>query len=254
MVMNKPKNLFWDMEITGILGWSYDLWESRIHHVERMPTMLCFSYWWEDDFTKSGKRKIKFESIQFQSEEELVQKLWNLFDEADYVTAFNGNSFDNKWAVSKFQDYKMLPPSPYKQIDPFRMSKAVARRPSHSLQNLSEAHGNKGKAKETHKELWHDCMDGDPLAWKKMKIYNDQDVNALADEYYIQRPWSKSHPNFGDFAQVDGVCPKCGSDVRPYGSAPRRGGRVKTYICNSEQCGARSNEATLKGNGRLVSA
>lgn len=246
--MEKTKEKFYyDIEITGILGWVYEMYDSRVHKVEQMPTMLCFSY------AHGKKGKIHFESIQNQTEEELVKKLWNFMNEAEVVSAFNAYKFDNRVAFAKFLQYKLPPPAPFKTADPYRVAKRMFRLPSYSMQSIAEYLGIKGKTEITHSSLWYQCLNGDAKAWKLMRLYNNQDVNMLRQEDEALMAWDKSGPNMGDILQIDGICPHCGSkNVTPYGSAPRRNGRVRAFMC--ADCGGRSNENTIKGGGRLVNA
>ena len=252
MVQMKINETFFDIEITGILGWAYDLYDTRIHRVERGTTMLSFSYHIKGDNDRKGRPIIRHENLSNQTEEEMVKKLWTVFDNSDILIAHNAYKFDIKVANAKFQQFGLLPPSPYKVVDTLRASRATIKVPSHSLQALCEFYEIPGKAAVTHHELWYACLNGDKKAWKLMQIYNDDDVKGLMGVYERQLPWIKNHPNMGDLTQTNGVCPNCAGSVRPYGSAPRRNGRVKAYICND--CGKRCNEATLKGDGRLVSA
>ena len=73
--------------------------------------MLSFSYKW------LGERKTISVGRNNFSEEALVLRLRQLFDEADIVVAHNGNSFDIKMRNAKFIEFGLTPPSPYKSID-----------------------------------------------------------------------------------------------------------------------------------------
>lgn len=235
--MRKVKKLFYDIEITGILGWTYQMYDSRVHKVEKMPIMMCFSYAWNDG-------KIQHESIQYQSEEELTKKLWQLFDEADIVVAFNAYKFDNKVAVAKFMQFGLMPPARYKTVDPFRVHKAIARTPSNSLQALCEFYGIEGKTEVTHSSLWYGCLQGDEKSWKLMKKYNNGDIRALRGVYNKQLPWNPNHPNMGVLMQKRDVCAKCGSpNIQSRGTEERVNGLVRRWSCND--CGGNSYDRVV---------
>lgn len=230
--MRKVKKLFYDIEITGILGWSYEMYDSRVHRVEKQPIMMCFSYAWDDG-------KIQHESIQHQSEEELTKKLWELFNTADIVVAYNAYRFDNRVAVAKFMQFGLLPPAPYKTVDPYRVHKRIAKTPSNSLQALCEFYGIPGKAEVTHSSLWYDCLQGDERAWRLMRRYNNYDIRALRGVYYKQLPWNNTHPNMGLLMEKRDVCSHCGSSsIQSRGTEPRAAGPVRRWSCND--CGGNS--------------
>jgi hypothetical protein len=44
-------------------------------------------------------------------------------------------------------------------------------------------------------------MKGDKASWKLMKDYNKQDVVLLEKIYLHFRPWMRSHPNMGMYAE-----------------------------------------------------
>lgn len=239
--------LFYDIEITGILGWTYSMYEARVHKVEQQPIMLSFSYQW------LGDKKIYHENLSNQTEEELVTKLRDLFEEAEVLVAHNANKFDNRVAVGKFLQFGLTPPQPYKTVDTLRVARGVAKLPSNSLDALCDLFGIGRKSSVTHADLWFRCLQGDKKAWAQMRIYNNQDVNLLRELYLKLLPYIKNHPNMGDINQIDGVCPKCGSkELQRRGKNKRRNGEVQRYQCQS--CGGWCNESNLRKLGRTVNA
>lgn len=243
--MNQAKILIYDIEITGILGWAYSMYEARIHKVEQQPIMLSFSYQWY------GQKKVYHENLSNQNEAELTEKLRDLFDEADVLVAHNANRFDNKVAVGKFLQFNLTPPSPYKTVDTLATIRSIAKLPSNSLNALGELFELGQKSATTHSDLWYACLQGDKQAWNKMRIYNNQDVVLLAGLYTKLLPYIKNHPNIGDISQIDGICPKCGSkELEKRGFNKRRSGKVQRYQCKN--CFGWSNEASIVRTGRLV--
>lgn len=239
--------LFFDIEITGILGYTYSMYDSRVHKLIEQPIMLSFSYKWQNE------KKIHHENLSNQTEAELTEKLRDLFSEAEIVSAHNAYKFDIKVATGKFLQFNLSPPSPYKVIDTLRVARSVAKLPSNSLQALCELFGIGSKTSITHAELWYDCLQGNKKAWEQMRKYNNQDVVMLEGLYNKLRPYTKNHPNMGDLHQIDGVCPKCESDkLERRGFNMRRNGKVQRYQC--QNCGGWTNEAKLATRGRLVNA
>ena len=212
--------------------------------------LMCYAYRWE------GEKKVRYKSRHdFSSYGEMVEHLWSLLDEADIVVAHNGNKFDVRMANRFFVKEGLWPTSPYKQVDTLKIARRYFKFQSNSLNDLGEYLSLGSKRKITYADLEDDFMSDNPSkkTERLMREYNVQDVVLLEKIYNVLSPYDKSHPNEGDILQVNGVCPKCGStNVHPYGSAPRRHGRVIAYRCHD--CGGRCVESTLKPGGRLVNA
>lgn len=250
--MNKsPKTLGIDLEVTGALGWTYDVYKGGMHEVEFDPMIMCFSYGWYDRTKPLNKRrgKIHHERVDItfndivlnggikarNKEMELVRKAWKLLDEADEVMAFNGDRFDDKVLIAAFMRFRLGMPSPYVTIDPFKMSKA-GKFAQHSLSGLCRALGIPGKAAITHSSLWRDFIAGDKKAKKLMRIYNDVDVKRMYDVFEIIFPYAKQKPKLNLSAYRNGAfcCNWCGAGVdklkfkanRVYGT-----GTYRQYLC-----------------------
>src|SRR5690606_17959042 len=88
--------------------------------------ILCFAYKWLGERKTHVIAQPDFKDYKPGSSDDknVVQKLWELFEEADVVVAHNGNSFDQKKSQARMIYHGMRPPAPYKQID----TKLVARR------------------------------------------------------------------------------------------------------------------------------
>ena len=243
------KILIYDLEVSPTLGYTYGLWDTRVIKVEKRPFIMSVSWRWY------GESKTHHEGGVTNEEEEIsvVDTIWGLFNEADIVVAHNANRFDNRVATAAFLRHNLTPPKPYRTVDTLRVARSVAKFESNSLNDLCDMFGIGRKSEATHADLWYRCLQGEKKAWKLMKKYNNQDVDLLYKLYEKLRPYTKNHPNLGDIAQLDGVCPKCASpDLRKEGTHARRNGRVQSYSCNS--CGGWCNEATIKKEGRVVNA
>lgn len=248
--MNKsPKTLGIDLEVTGALGWTYDVFKGRMHEIEFDPMIMCFSWGWYDRTKELKKRRgkihhdrvdITFNDIVLHgglkarnAEEELVRKAWKLLDEADEVMAFNGDRFDDKVLIAAFMRYRLGMPSPYVTIDPFKMSKA-GKFVSHSLNNLCRSLGIPGKAEITHSSLWRDFIAGDRKAKKLMKEYNNVDVERMFDVFEIVFTYAKTKLKTNLSAHRNGAfcCPHCGSSRLKINRDRTTGtGTYKYYLC-----------------------
>lgn len=212
----KAKVLIYDIECTGHLGYSYGLWDTQIHKVIEYPIMLSFSYTWYEPGKKpviinKGLNDYGSFKKDRKNDKELARELWHLFNEADITLGHNSKQFDDKMARMFFLKHDFEPPSPTKSIDTKQAAKAIGRFGSNSLNSLSDFFGFGSKTKETHADLWWDCLLGDKTAWRKMKKYNQQDVVLTIKLYEKLRPWILNHPNMARLTNRPDACPKCGS-------------------------------------------
>ena len=167
------------------------------------PTrVLCWAAGW------MGQKKIHFRD---ERDKDFLQAIWDLIDEADAIVHYNGQSFDMKHLNREFLLASMDPPSSYTNIDLLKTMRQKFKMASNKLEWVSIQLGYEGKVKHRGIQLWFDCMDGSPSAWKEMKKYNIQDVVLLEDVYNDILPWITNHPNWGHYIAGDLVCRNCGS-------------------------------------------
>lgn len=144
----------------------------------------------------------------------ILKVLWNLLDKADIVITQNGQSFDGPKLNARFVLHGMLPPSPYKHLDTYRIAKRVFEFTSNKLEYLTDKLCVKYK-KLSHKKfpgmsLWTECLNGNKEAWDEMKRYNIHDVLSTEELYEKIKAWApetmpKPH---GDSTEKCGVCGK----------------------------------------------
>lgn len=200
------KILFLDIETAPNKGYFWGLFDQNISHdqVEESSYILCWSAKWY------GESKLYRASAQHKSHAEVLAPIHKLLDQADIVIHFNGTKFDIPILNREFVKHLFLPPSPYKQIDLYRVVKRAFRFESNKLAYITRALGLKGKLGHEGFQLWVDCMDGVARAWRTMTEYNLNDVVILEPLYDRLRPWIAKHPTV--LAEKEGIsCPKCGS-------------------------------------------
>lgn len=242
--LRKPKILAYDLECTGVLGYSYGTYETNIHKVIEQPILLSFSYAWYE----SGKKpKIICRTladtdtygVDPKNDKLLIKELWELFDEADVTLGHNSRSFDDKVANMFFLKHRLGPVPPHKQLDTKIMAGSIGRFPSKSLNNLSDFFGIGQKSTTTHADLWWDSISGGKegrKAMKKMAAYNNQDVKLTIELYEILRPYFKNHPVLSRLSNDDSACPRCGShDYRVRAYRTTNVSRYHQFSCNN--CG-----------------
>lgn len=239
----KPKILIYDIEVTGHLGYSYGLWDTNIIKVVEYPILLSFSYMWYEEGKKNKIRNIGL--IDFpdykkdrKNDKAISEALWKLFNEADVTLGHNSVQFDDKMANMFFLKHRLAPPPPHKSIDTKQAAKSIGRFGSNSLNSLGDFFGIGQKTKETHADLWWDCLLGDTKAWEKMKRYNQQDVALTCKLYEILRPYIKNHPNMARLANMPDSCPNCmapGHQMQRRGTRVTNVGKFRRYQC--QKCG-----------------
>ena len=204
--------LLYDIEIASDIGDSWQKWNTNIHHYRRDWYMLCFAYKWLGEKKTHVVAQPDFKSYKKGStdDRELVNALWDLFDEADIVIAHNGDSFDQKKSNTRMVINGRTPASPYFEIDTKKVAKRYFGFTSNKLDDLARQLGIKGKLDTGGYSLWLGCEEGDPKAWKKMKSYNKQDVWVLEQVYLRLRPWIKNHPPINTIINNPTGCPTCG--------------------------------------------
>lgn len=192
---------------------------------------MCHAWKW------LGKKGVEYRSIHKHSEEEMLSHAWNKLDQADAVIHYNGSKFDIPTLQKEFLQHGMGPPSPFHQIDLFKVVRKEFRFPSKKLDYVAQALGVGSKIKHEGHELWVACMEGDPSAWKRMERYNKQDTMLLENLYHRLLPWIKNHPNHALYLDTDRpVCTNCGSEhVQSRGTVKSKTQIYRRFCCND--CG-----------------
>jgi hypothetical protein len=245
--LGEPKILFLDIEMSPNVAYTWRIFQNYItpDQIVEPARPICWAAKWK------GEKSVYFRSIFHDGREEMIRDAWTMLDGADIVVHFNGTSFDLPWLNGEFFLAGITPPSPYKQIDLLVAARKQFNFPSLKLGYLAEQLGLEGKIKHDGLKLWHDCLQGDSKAWKKMEAYNKRDVTLLEELYDLIRPWVPSHPSFAAFTG-EHVCPACGgSDLKRRGYAYTQVSKFIQYHC--ETCGKWSR-ATHRETGADIAS
>jgi hypothetical protein len=191
---------------------------------------------------------VYFESAESQSHKQVLRPIHGLLNDADVVIHYNGIKFDIPTLNREFVKHGFTPPSPYKQLDLYRVVRRSFRFESNKLDAVTRSLGLPTKTKHEGFQLWVRCMDGDPKAWRMMGEYNRNDVEILEPLYERLRPWIDKHPALVTTSGL--ACPKCEST-----RVQRRGVQVavsRTYHrFHCQACGGwfRSNKSVSGKQG-----
>lgn len=247
------KILLIDLETSPNIGAFFELYkEGNILWTDQYWYILCFAYKWlgEKETHCVALPDFKTWKKDKTSDEELVKKLWELFNQAEIIIAQNGNAFDFKKANARFIKWHLDPPSFYQKIDTLLIARKYFRFDSNKLDDLGDYLGI-GRKIRTEKGLWKDCMNGDKKAWAMMEEYNKRDVILLEKVYYKLRAWDTSSPNMN--LLIGGVfcCPTCGSS-----NTEKRGFRYskvniyQQYFCKN--CGRWSTGGNIRSKFETI--
>lgn len=204
--------------------------------------MLCFAAKWV------GQPRVYFFSSWHDGQAKMTRRVHELLDEADAALHYNGKRFDIPVINTEIKLAGLWPPSPFKQIDLYRVMTSQFAFLSYKLDEVSKALGTSRKVEHEGMQLWIKVLAGDPDARKRMRIYNIGDIFANEDLYNDVLPWIQQHPSVA--LHDGGLCPQCGStNVERRGFAYTQAGVFQRFVCRA--CGKWSREASRIGTTRL---
>ena len=233
------KILLFDIETSPMLVWSWGLFNQN-HSIGQIHTdwkVLCWAAKWLDE------ESVYYSTLwEEESEQVVLEKLWDMLNEADVVVGHNGKRFDVAKINAKFFEYGMDPTSPFKVVDTLQTVRRVFKLSSNKLDYVASLKGY-GHKLNTNFQLWLDVISGDKKQCKKMLEYNIHDVELLEDVYKELLPWDNKHP----IPQGELQC-RCGShNIKKDGTTRLAAGKYQTYKCRD--CGA-----WLRGSANLLTA
>lgn len=204
---NEPRILFIDIETAPIIAAVWKLYDDNAIWVERDSHLLSFAYKWSDTEVKT-RALPDYSNYEFDKYDDfgLVESLFGLLDEADFVCAHNGARFDLPKINGRMLIHGFLPPSPYKVIDTLKLLKKFGL-DSRKLDKVGGYLNVGRKVAHQGSELWRQCLAGDLRAWATMCEYNARDVVLLEGVFEKIRHWG-GLPDFRPHAGVNG-CPNC---------------------------------------------
>lgn len=195
-----PRVLIYDIETAPLLGYCWSLWDNNIglNQIHSDWHVLSWAAKWmgEEDVYYQDQRDVK----NVEDDKQLLQGIWKLLDECDFVITQNGKKFDQKKLNARFVIHGMKPPSTYRHIDVLQIAKSQFGFTSNKLQYMTETlckkYKKSGHAKFSGFELWSECLNGNIEAWSEMENYNILDILSLEELYLIISPWDAKLPNF----------------------------------------------------------
>lgn len=247
--MTSANVLLYDLECSPITAHVWGLRDQFIglNQIRQQPRVIGAGAKW------LGARSVMWKSEYHDSRLEMLTWTRDLLDKADVVGHYNGTSFDTPWLLGEFAREDIDPPSPFKQVDLYRVARKAFRFPSYKLQYVSTALGLEGKQDTGGHDLWVKCLESEGeeqrRAWAKMRRYCKQDVALLEPLWHKLRPYFPASINFALWNPEGGpACSKCGSDDfqwRGYTATAQR--FYRQLRCN--ECGGWSRLTTVDPDG-----
>lgn len=230
------KTLILDVETSPNIAHVWGLFKQTVSlaQLQEASFMMSFAAKWR------GEKKIHYRNY---NDPKMVEEIYGLVNDADAVVHYNGNSFDMPVLNREFVLTELPPPSPYKNIDLYRVISKKFRFASNKLAHTAEQLGVTKKLDNSGHELWTRCLAGDEKAWKEMRRYNIGDVKTTEELFERVLPWIDSMPNQQLYSE-ESFCPRCGQDfyrLERQGYAYTNLGKFQRFKCSVCKGWSRSN-------------
>ena len=209
-----------------------------------------------------GDKRVQWYSEYHQDRTTMLEKARSLLDEADIVVHYNGVGFDTPWIQGELARESIPAPSPFKQLDLYKIAKRNMRFISHKLQYVSGALVADSKVAHTGHQMWVDCLEGEGdiqrRAWNMMRRYCKQDVALLEPLFHKLQPYFPASVNLAayDPEGPDLACQKCGSaeflGQRGYAYTAQRA--YPQHYCYPERGGCGGWTREVKASWSVASA
>lgn len=232
--MTEPKILIWDVETAPILS---NVWALKADYINydmmiESTFMLTWAAKWHGQQQVFSARLNSAEALA-RDDKGLVAPLIDLYNEADFTVAHNGDRFDVPILRTRALVNGLPNLAPVTQIDTLKWARSGFKFASNRLDYLAQHLGVGEKAHTGGWSLWERCLEGDEKALRKMERYNRRDIRILEGVFDRLLPYAKNVPALS-FTQEG--CPVCGSY-----NMTRQGYR-RTNVCRyqrwkCEDCG-----------------
>tara|TARA_R100000951_G_scaffold63860_3_gene53625 strand:+ start:4543 stop:5307 length:765 start_codon:yes stop_codon:yes gene_type:complete len=253
--MNKPKIVLFDIETMFNVGAFWRMFDEikTLDAVfkEKYIVCACWKY--------LGEKKVHSVCVdpsEPDNDQHVVEKLYEVLEDADLIIAHNGDRFDIKEFNTRAIFYGMNPLPQAKTVDTLKVAKSKFKFLSNKLDYIAQYLG-VGQKIKTSFSLWRECFEGDKKALKEMVTYCKMDVDVLEQVYLKLRPFVHNHPNIGLMkGEAAPTCPNCGGHhLQRRGERVTNVNRYARYQC--QDCGKWSSERVaedkLNKNKTLVS-
>lgn len=195
-----PRVLVIDIETAPLVAHMWSLWQQGFGLNQLQGDWHLLSYaakWYDSDevFYKDQRNK-----EDMTDDTELLEDIWELLNEADFIIGHNIRKFDIKKIKARMLLKGLTPPSTFRQIDTLIIAKSVFAFTSNKLEYLTDKLCKVFKKSKHGKfaghTLWVECLKNNIDAWNEMEEYNKYDILSNQELYDILAPWDARLPNF----------------------------------------------------------
>jgi len=259
-----PNILIFDIETSLMEVYVWGLYKQFISHNNiikdnkgNYKTWFMLSYaakWLYDDNIISDI--VTPEEAINRDDKRILKSIWKLLERADIVIAHNGDRFDLRKINARFVSNDILPPTSFRTIDTFKVTRREFAFESFKQDFLTKKFKLQEKKATGGIDLWIEVQKGNQEAIDKMLDYNIHDVKGLEDMYLKIRPYIKNHPNLGVLLDED-VCPNCASPNlletdSEYFTSANRFPVLRCGDCHTPYIRHKKNSSTRSTNYRSV--
>ena len=183
------KTLLLDLETSPNIAYSWHgKWEVDLIEFIEEGQIISFAWKW------LGDKDVSVCSERVFTHRKLIERLHNVYSQADYVVGHNLFAFDDKVSNTDFLLNKFMPPHPHRVVDTLKIAKKYFRFNSNKLDDLAQRLGIGRKLPHTGFPMWKGCMAGDKASWNLMEKYNKHDIVLLEGVYNRFLPWINLPP------------------------------------------------------------
>lgn len=234
--MREPRVLIFDLETAPNVGYTWGKWDQNVIEFVEPWYILCVGYRWLGEETQvfgiddTAVRDWNDDSI-------VVEKIHELFNEADVLVAHNGDKFDIPKAHARMKIHGMDPPKPSKSFDTLKVARQGFSFTSNKLDDVCRVLGIGKKMPTGGFDLWKGCMEGDPQSWEAMKSYCASDVDLTVTLYERLRPWAPRATNLATISGRPNACPRCNSEAGMISQGLRHNAVTSAHEWKCKNCG-----------------
>ena len=220
---------FWDLS-----GWKSVLGGRRIspNDVIEWPRTICVAW------RRYGTKAVKFAAEWDSDREAMLEQVWRVYDEADIIQGHNIARFDTRKLKADWAMMGLKSPRPWKTVDTLAIARREFGFESNTLASLCERMGLPGKVDHYDPECAKMAVAGNKAAQRRLKLYNQGDIEASEALVDYMRGWIPNHPFIGVRGD-EKVCNQCGSDSLTLDNSQRYRAVVLDYaLYRCDHCGA----------------